>query len=150
MAVLNSRTYKQIEWRLYHYHELRRQVEDSPNQRLDVLHRSRTPATPGGGGVAHRSDPTASKVLQIVQIEDQQAEAKRWVEVIEQVIRRYGRNPQDRLKGQLLELRYFAQMDEGYISQRLCIDRSTFYFWKAEIVTYAALIAAQHGLLKVS
>ena len=145
MAVLNSRTYKQIEWRLYHYHELRRQAEDLAAEREDVLYRSRMPATPGGGGVAHKSDPTASKVLQMVRLEHEQAEAAKWVAAIEKTIVRYG----DGDKGKLLELKYFSDVDEAYICRALNIERTTFYAWRSELVTYTALVAAQQGLIRV-
>jgi len=146
VAVLNSRTYKQIEWRLYHYHELRRQVEELPEQRLDVLYRSRTPATPGGGGVAHKSDPTASKVLQMVRLEHEQLGAARWVQAIEKTIVRYAESE----KGKLLELKYFSEMDDEYICKALNIERTTYFNWRTELVTYTALVAAQQGLIRVS
>jgi hypothetical protein len=146
VAVLNRRTYKQVEWRLYHYHELRRKAEELAAQREDVLYRSRTPPSPGGGGVAHKSDPTASKVLQMVALEHEQQDAARWVEAIEQTIVRYAKQE----KGRLLELKYFSDMSEQYICQALSIERTTFYAWRTEIVTYTALVAAQKGLIRVS
>ena len=146
VAVLSRRTYKQVEWRLYHYHELRRKAEELAAQRDDVLYRGRMPATPGGGGVAYKSDPTASKVLQMVALEHEQQDAARWVEAIEQTIVRYAK--QD--KGRLLELKYFSDMDQGYICRVLNIERTTFYEWRNELVTYTALVAAQQGLIRVS
>lgn len=146
MAVLNRRTYKMVEWRLYHYHELRRKAEELAAQREDVLYRSRTPPSPGGGGVAHKSDPTASKVIEMVRLEHEQLEAARWVDVIEQTIVRYADGP----KGRLLELKYFSDMSEQYICHALNIERTTYYAWRNEIVTYTALIAVQQGLIRVA
>lgn len=146
MAVLDNRIYKQIEWRLYHYHELRRRAEELPAQREDILYQSRVPASPGGGGTSHRSDPTASKVLQMVRLEHEQTEAAKWAGAIEKTMLRYA----DSARGQLLELKYFADMDEGFIRAALNIERTTFYAWKTELVTYTALVAAQQGLIHVS
>lgn len=146
MAVLSRRIYREIEWHLYNYHELRRKAEEVAAQREDVLHRSRIPPSPGGGGVAHKSDPTASKAIERIRLAHEQRAAARWVNVIEQTIVRYADGP----KGRLLELKYFSDMSEQYICHALSIERTTYYAWRNEIVTYTALIAAQQGLIRVT
>lgn len=145
MAVLDSKTYKQIEWRLYHYHELRRQAQDLQAERDALLNPGRTPVSPGGGGVSRRSDPTATNTLRRMQLLSSQREATRWVQVIEHTIRHY----QNTDKGMLLELKYFSDMSEDYICGVLNIERATFYCWRNELVTYTALVAVQYSLVRI-
>lgn len=146
MGVLSRRVYKHIEWRLYHYHELRRQALELAAQREDILHRGPMPPTPGAGGVAYKSDPTANKAVQLVRLEQKQVDAEQWVSVIERTISKYAGSH----KGRLLELKYFADMSEQYICETLNIERTTYYAWRNELVTYTALVAAQQGLIRVS
>lgn len=101
--------------------------------------------TQGGGGVSYKSDPTANKVVQLVQMEYKQAECEQWVKVIERTICNYA----DTDKGKLLELRYFAEIAPDYICEKLHIERATFYNWAADIVTYTALQAVQAGLIRI-
>jgi hypothetical protein len=146
VAVLSRRLYKEVEWRLYHYHELRRQAKELRVRREAMLNPGRTPASPGGGGISYRSDPTATNTLRRQQLADQQIETERWVAAIEQTIERY----QNHDKGQLLELKYFSDVSDDYICGLLNIERSTFYSWTNELVTFTALVAVQYGLVRVS
>ncbi len=82
----------------------------------------------------------------MIKLAGQQEHAAHWVGVIENVIRRYEGNH----KGLLLQMRYFEELAENYICEKLCIERATYYSWRAEIVTYTALVAVQHGLIKVA
>lgn len=145
MAVLDNQVYKLVEWRLYHYHALRHQAEDLANERETLLNPGRTPASPGGGGVSHRSDPTATNTLRRLRLGSQQQAAAKWVEVIEHTIERY----QDETKGMLLELQYFSDMAADYICERLKIERATYFNWRTELVTFTALVAVQYGLMDV-
>lgn len=146
VAVLNSQTYKAIEWHLYRYHELRREAVDLRAEREALLNPGRTPASPGGGGVSRRSDPTATNTLSRMRLGDRQAEAALWVKAIEHVIARY----EEDSKGTLLDLQYFSDMAEDYICEKLSIDRATYFRWRTEVVIYTALVATQYRLIKVT
>lgn len=70
---------------------------------------------------------------------------KRWLEVIEQVIRKFDGTP----KQQLLYKRFVRNENEVKISRDLYIDRSTFYLWQHEIYEYAYMLAVSKQLLRV-
>lgn len=146
MAVLDSQIYKRIEWRLYHYFDTKHQAEDLVEEQKALLNPGRTPASPGGGGVSRKSDPTATNTLKRMQLVSPQREAAKWAHTIERTIARY----EGTEKGTLLELKYFSDMSEDYICGILNIERATFFNWRNEIVLFTALVAAQEGLIRVS
>ncbi len=147
VAVLDSKTYKLIEWHLFHYFDLRRQVVEYEDRRKAISDSSRAQFTGGGHGVSFRSDPTATKTLDLFDLaaEYQESKAETWVMVIEQVIARYEGSP----KGKLLELKYFGDMSDDFIQDRLNIERATYFRWRNELVIYTALVAACNGLIEV-
>lgn len=95
--------------------------------------------------MSFRSDPTATKTLELLDLSEERWAAVLWVNVIKDVIAKYEGSP----KGQLLELKYFGDMSEEYICSRLTIDRATYFRWRNELVLYTALVAAQNRLIEV-
>lgn len=143
MAVLDTKLYKQIEWRLYNYHALKRKASEYGGNRTDILFEGRLPMTGGGGGTSRRSDPSCGKALRLVQLDNECDSARRWVDVIELVIERYN----GIAKGRLLQMLYFEELGREHISARLNIERSAFFSWRDDIVTYTAMAALEHKLI---
>lgn len=145
MAVLDTKTYRRVEWHLFNYFDMRRQVVEYEDRRKAISDSSRARITGGGSGVSRRSDPTATKTLELLDLCEERWTAVLWVNVIKDVIAKYEGSP----KGQLLELKYFSDMGEEYICSRLAIERATYYNWRNEIVIYTALVAAQSNLIQI-
>ena len=141
MGILARQTYKQIEWYLYNYHHLRREVRESKENIIEAGGRDYSEY---GGGQAFRSDPTANKAMKLCKKDI--IEYEKWLKIIKHVIKHYNGTP----LGLLLQKRYFDEFGEIQICRELHIERSTYYRWREEIVTYTAMIAVQEGLIKIS
>lgn len=140
MGVLPRKTYKQIEWYLYNYYNIRREVAEAKE---DIIEAGNRELSEWGGGVSYRSDPTATKAIKLCKKDIVNYE--KWLKVIEAVIKHY----EGTEKGRLLQKKYFDELGEKHICKELYIERATYYNWRNEIVLYAALLAAQEGLIKV-
>ncbi|EMT38143.1 Protein of unknown function (DUF1492) [Thermoanaerobacter thermohydrosulfuricus WC1] len=140
MVVLERRIYKKIEYYLYHYHQIRREVEQ---EKQDIIEAGGRDIVEWGGGVSYHSDPTASKAVKLARPD--LIEKEKWLKVIEDTIQHF----QGTEKGRLLQKKYFDQLGERHICQELHIERATYYNWRNEIVLYTALLAVQEGLIKV-
>lgn len=143
MAVLDSAIYKQIEWRLYNYHTLKCKADEYRDLRKDALHSGRLPVMGGSHGVSRRADPTCSKALRLAQLSDEYQSACKWVAVIELVLGQY----KGTAKGRLLQMLYFEELGRKHICVKLNIERSAFFSWRDDIVTYTAMVALEHGLI---
>ena len=140
MAILDRKTYKEIEWHLYHYFDLRREIREF---REKVLNSSTPMFGNVGGGHSYHSDPTALKAIRLSKPE--LIEKEKWVEVIEKVKMRYANTE----KGKLLQMKYFEELAREHICKTLYIDRATYFRWKNEIVLYAALLAQKYHLIDI-
>lgn len=139
MGVLDKRIYKKIEWYLYNYHNLRREVE---REKRDIIEAGGRDLAEWGGGISYHSDPTALRAVKLTRPE--LIEKEKWLKVIENTIQHFKGTE----KGRLLQKRYFDQLRERYTCRELHIERTTYYRWREEIVLYTALLAAQYGLIK--
>jgi len=140
MGVLDRKTYKKIEYYLYHFFEIRREVEQ---EKQDIIEAGSRDLTEWGGGISYHSDPTANRAIKLTRPD--LVEKEKWLKVIEGTIQHF----QGTEKGRLLQKKYFDELGERHICQELHIERATYYNWRNEIVFYTALLAAQKGLIKV-
>jgi len=140
MAVLSRALFKKVEWYLYNYFNIRREIQE---YRDSVLYSDKQLLETGGHGVSRHSDPTAMKALKLASGDIVKLE--KWVKVIELTKERYGNTE----KGRLLKMRYFDELGEKQICQELHIDRATYYNWRVEIVVFTAMLAIQYGLIKL-
>lgn len=140
MGVLDRKTYRKIEYYLYHYFEIRREVEQ---EKEDIIEAGGRDIVEWGGGISYHSDPTASKAIKLVRPDI--VEKEKWLKVIENTIQHFKGTE----KGRLLQKKYFDELGEKHICEELHIERATYYNWRNEIVFYTALLAAQEGLIKV-
>lgn len=139
MGVLDRKIYKKIEYYLYHYFEIRREVEEI---RQDIIEGGGRDITERGSGISYHSDPTANKVVKLTRPD--LIEKEKWLKVVEGTIQHFEGTD----KGRLLQKKYLNGLGERHICQELLIERATYYNWRNEIVLYAAILAAQYGLIK--
>ncbi len=140
MGVLDKRIYKRIEWHLYNYHNLKREIEQ---EKQEIIEKSGRDIAEWGGGISYHSDSTANRAIKLTRPD--LVEKEKWLKVIEGTIQHF----QGTEKGRLLQKKYFDELGERHICQELHIERATYYNWRNEIVFYTALLAAQEGLIKV-
>jgi hypothetical protein len=140
MGILDRKTYKQVEWFLYNYYDLRRDVAKS---REDIINSGGRDYMEYGGGQSYRSDPTAAKAMRLCRNEILNYE--KWLRVIEYIIKHYNNTP----LGILLQKRYLDDLGEIQTCRELHIERTTYYRWREEVVLYTAMIAVQEQLIKV-
>jgi len=140
VGILERRIYKKIEYYLYHYFQIRREVEQ---EKEDIIESGGRDIVEWGGGISYHSDPTASKAVRLTKPEI--IEKEKWLKIIEKTIQHF----ESTEKGRLLQKKYFDELGEKHICEELYIERATYYNWRNEIVLYAALLAAQEGLIKV-
>lgn len=140
MSIIDKKIYKEIEWHLYHYFDLRRELKE---YREGVLNSSKPLLGCIGGGQSYHSDPTA---LKAIKLSDPEIEEKQnWINVIEKAIRKYGNTE----KGKLLQMQYFDEEGQNYIQEKLHIERRTYFLWRNEIVITIALYAQKYNLIDI-
>ena len=141
MGVLDRKTYKKIEYYLYHFFEIRREVEQ---EKQDIIEAGSRDLTEWGGGISYHSDPTANRAIKLTRPE--LVEKEKWLKVIEKVVQHF----QGTEKGRLLQKKYFDELSNLHVMRELHIELTTFYRWREEIVTYTAMLAIQAGLIKIN
>jgi len=141
VGILARQTYKQVEWYLYNYHKIRRNVQEAKD---DIIEAGGRDYSEYGGGQSFRSDPTASKAVRLCK--DEIVNYEKWLKAIDHVVKRYKNTGH----GRLLQKKYFDELGEVQICMDLHIERSTYYRWREEIVVYTAMIAVQEGLIKIN
>ncbi|MEA4960367.1 DUF1492 domain-containing protein [Lutispora sp.] len=140
MGIIDRKTYKKIEYYFYNYYAIRRELQ---YRKEDIIEEARPAVGEWGGGISYHSDPTASKAIKLCK--DNIMEDEKWVRVVERTIAKFKGTG----KGRLLQKKYFDELGEIHICRELHIERATYFNWRTEIILYAAMLAAQEGLLKV-
>lgn len=143
MALIDRKTYKKIEYYLYNYNEIKKEINE---HKKDIIESGGMEIGEVGKGQGYHSDPTAIKAMKLYKISKYTKDDKKWLEIVEQTMQKY----KGTAKGRLINLKYGQELGKIRICQELNIERATYYNWRQEIVTYAALLAAQEGLIKVA
>ncbi len=141
MGILSRKIYKQIEWYLYNYYEIKREVQELKDE---IIEGRSYDISEWGGGISYHSDPTAVKAVKLCKRDI--IEYEKWLKTVEISINHF-KNTE---KGRLLQMKYFEELSEMYICQELHIERATYFRWREEIVIYTAMLALQEGLIKIS
>lgn len=87
------------------------------------------------------SNPTERKALK--GMDDGNAYA--WCVVVEQTLAHFAGTGKDTL----IRLRYFDKLSERRVCEKLYIERTSYYSWVTDILTYTAMIAIQFHLIKI-
>lgn len=138
MAAISRKNYKTIEWHFYHYQEVKAAAEE---KREDILNTANYEAEASGVYSTDTSDRTGNTVIRLEAARDNAA----WCEVVEETVEKYRKGP----LGLLINMLYVEKLGIYRICDSLCIDRSTLYRWKKEIIIYAALKACEKKIIKI-
>ncbi|EAX47544.1 prophage LambdaCh01, phage transcriptional regulator, RinA family [Thermosinus carboxydivorans Nor1] len=150
MAILDGSVFKRIERYFYLHDKIARAVREAREQ---MLYGHAGTEKTGGVGHCYISDPTANKAIGLVdpiqRVEVDGETIRRpedWLKVVAATRQRFAGTPM----GELMERRYIRNETIVKTCQEMHIDRSTYYYWREDIITYAAMVCCQVGLLKVS
>lgn len=69
---------------------------------------------------------------------------KKWIKVVENTALKFNST----CKEKLIQKRYIERLELVNIMNELNIERATYFRWREEVLTYAALLAAQEGLIR--
>jgi len=149
LSTLDTRTFKKVERYFYLYEKIVQAVEEARDNALyGTSHRDKT----GGGGHCFLSDPTANRATTLAdpirRVEVDGEIIKRpedWIKIVEMTRRRYSKT----LMGEFIVRRYSRNEDVIKTCNEMAIDRSTYYNWREDIITFAAMACCQAGLMKV-
>ena len=135
--MLHRKNRKKIEWAFRNYDTLKEQGADYI---VTLAEQGITPMYGAVGSCASPGNPTESKGIRAAEYN-----AVLWCKVVENTMDRF----EDTGKDTLIRLKYFESRKEMYILDKLYIDRSAYYDWLNSILTYAAMIALQFGVIKI-
>lgn len=93
------------------------------------------------GGSSNVGNPTENKAIKAVE----GSESVMWCRVVEETLKHFCNTGKDIL----IRLKYFEKVKEKRICEKLFIERSAFFDWLTDALTYASMIALQFGLVKI-
>jgi hypothetical protein len=145
LAVVPREIYKAIEWHFFNYAGMKQALDEYEEERLACAGKTVIPEGTGRG-IGRHSDSTAMLAIDRIEGGSKEIkEARQWIWVVESVAKSY----EGTAHGQLIKLYYKDKYSDREVAKKLGVDRSMFYFMKADIVTMAYLAAIQKKLLKV-
>ena len=130
----------QIESHFFCYEEEKKQAEILERDIAEAI----TPNLDGVGGSGGISDPTAQKAAQI---EKETRSIRMWVDVVDATIKHFRATESE--KAEFFKLHYVQLKSPPTAQIELNISQPTFYRWRKDLLTYAALQAAKAGLLEL-
>lgn len=137
MSMLDSNIYRAIEKVLYHYFDIKQELQ---SREEEIMNNHKYELKINMSNVGHYSDPTATMAIKLCSKELEIM--RKWIQVIDAAKEKFKGTG----KGRLLEMRYFEELAPDYICQKLFIERRTFYHWRDDIVVYIASLAAKYEL----
>lgn len=130
----------EIEGHFLCYREEKQQIEDIETEIAEAI----TPRLDGVGGSGGVSDPTAQKAAQI---EKETRNIRSWVNIVDSTIKHFER--EEPYKAELFTMYYERLQSAQTIQILMCISQPTFYRWRKDLITYAALQAVKAGLIEL-
>lgn len=142
-------TFKAIERHFYLYDQIKKAVEQ---EREDQLTGGRTEDSGGGGHGSSISDMTGNRAVRLAdpvkKVEVNGLLIKRpedWLQVVEATEEHYRQS----LISELINRRYRIGETQVKTCLSMFVDKTTYYDWRNEAISYAAMCCCQCGLIKV-
>ena len=144
MAVVPDVMMKKVEWHLAHAEaeaeKLRRELKELEREVTD-LHSPGTEPRRGSGV----SDPTARAAQRLASARERLENSERWGAVVLRTRAHFEGAPE----GVVFDLTYAQHMTQQDAAELLGVDRQTVRRHRETIVVFAALIAAERGLIRM-
>lgn len=145
--MLLSHSVKKIEKHFYNYDVIKRAVELRAEE---ILKRASGGSERIGTPSNQTGDPTGKKAEQMYDIESIETAAgvfekpAKWLAVFEMTQKHF-----NGLEGDLLTKRYIEKKSVEQICGEIYIAKTTYHYWRENILNYAAMVAIQYRLVSV-
>jgi hypothetical protein len=136
--MLDKRLRRRVERAFYEY---KQNKELGAEAIVELAERGLTAKYGAVGGGNCTGNPTESKAIKATE----GSNAAMWCYVVELTQSHFAGTGKDTL----IKLRYFDKLSERRVCDKLYIERSAYYDWLADVLTHAAMLALQFGLLKI-
>lgn len=146
MSMIPRHISKVVEWHLRNANCIRANAfAEAEALRAKARDQGPTPEVPIKGK-GKPGDPVGRVAQLLAEADRIQREAPKWAQVVETTREHY--TATHRLK-QFYTLYFSVGLDFGYIAQEMGVEKTTLYNWRDRIVTHAALLAVEAGLVRL-
>lgn len=136
-----------MEWHLRNANCIRAQAfADAEKLRLKAQQSGGATET-GIRGKGGHGDKTSHAAICLAEAERILKQAPMWLEVVEETRAFY---EESKRLGEFYRLYYDVGASQDTIAARMGVEKTTIYDWRTEIVTRAAMLALEKGLVKIS
>lgn len=148
MAAIPRNLYAYIEKKLYEqpYEAVSAAAEELIERREEAMGVKSPGSEPSGGRSGGVSNRVQDGVLRVIAAEENLYTANRWALVVMRLGEIFGGTE----TAEIAELFYVQKMTEADIARSRCVSRQTIRNRRDEYVIRAALLAAEHGLVRMS
>lgn len=136
--ILSRNQLSKIEWHFLHESEL---VESIETRKTEIA----TAAKPENASGVRSGRPGDATGSAVVEIEHAVQNLREWLTVVRKTYEQFS----GRCEGRLMELYYKGRRSMYAVCRELFISRRTFYSWRADILTYAAVKCVEAGIMKI-
>lgn len=146
MAVIPVRIRRGVEWHLRNANCIRAKAF-ADAEALMLKATANQGSETGIRGKGGHGDRTGNAAVCRAEAERILKQAPLWLEVVEETRAYY---EESKRLGEFYRLYYEVGASQDTIAQRLGVEKTTIYDWRTEIVTRAAMLALEKGLVKLS
>lgn len=147
MSMLPKRIHKVVEWHLRNADCIRAMAfAEAEGLRQKANQQAPAPEVPIRGKGGH-GDPAGRKAQLLAEADRITRQAPLWAEVVNKTRDCYADSGR---MGDFFRLYYGSGLDYGFISRELGVEKTTLYDWREKIVTHAALLAVEKGLIHMA
>ena len=136
--MLDRKIRRKVESAFYNY---KKNIESGAESLAELAECGLTAKYGTVGGSSDVGNPTESKAIKLAE----GCDAALWCRVVEKTLEHF----HDTRKDTLIRLRYFDKLSERRVCEKLYIDRSAYYDWVTDVLTYGAMLAIQYSLIKI-
>lgn len=147
MTMLPKRIHRVVEWHLRNAGCIRANAfAEAEALRQKASTQAPAPEVAIKGKGKH-GDPTGRRAQLLAEADRIMRQAPRWEDVARRTETWCERSPSLR---RFYGLYYHMGLDYGYIAREMQVEKTTLYDWREKIVAYAALLAVEKGLVRIT
>lgn len=147
MPMIPKRIHNVVDWHLRNANSLRAHAfAEAESLRRKAREQPVQPEVPIKGKGGH-GDQVARAAELLAEADKIQQQAPVWAAIAQRTQRHF-----DGLQGlgEFHRLYYGIGLDFACIAQEMSVEKTTLYHWREQVVTYAAMLAIEAGLVRVS
>lgn len=146
MPMIPRHIHKVVDWHLRNANCIRANAfAEAEALRAKAKERPAPPEVPIKGK-GKTGDPVGREAQLLAEADRIQREAPLWSSVVEETRAHYAGI---RSLGEFFRLYYAIGLDFGYVGMEMGVEKTTLYNWRDRIVTHAALLAMEKGLVSM-